>query len=763
MINQSCLSERLPWKSLLIRAAALALSPALVAVAFAQGATENVSGVLSEVVVSASRLGEQSLQTIPMAISVIRADKVDDAGLGAVTDLLRLLPSVQMQSPSGGTNRIDMRGIVTTNVEVSNVQDRALVQIYLDDAPITLQSGNPNLQVYDLERVEILRGPQGTLYGAGSMAGTIRLITKPPNLTTLSADSRLLMSQTKHGGTNYAVRGTIDLPLKTDVLGARFAVFRGEDSGYIHNLTTGQDDINDAESTQGRAVLRWKAGDRLMVDVSATLAKLDRGARDWTLPILDRYAFTGVKRERVSDDFKLFNTTVTAALGSMQLISSSSYIDRAFEPVASLDYLTGKFLTGVTQESTSYFPNNLSRFTEELRLVSSNDAKIRWTGGLFFENFNRNLYQTTPTPGIDAILAGLFGIPGFNSAELYGTPTPDDIFYGTQFVDERQFAAFGELTIPLGAQFDLTAGVRYFDFRQKFDVLFTGVAGALDLNKPLTDSGIEKATGTNPRAVLAYRPSESLMIFAEAARGFRYGGVNQPVPPEFCAAALAAIGLTEAPTTFGPDSLWSYSLGEKAIVAGGRVTINTTAFWVDWRDVQNIAPIPCGYYFAINKGRVRSQGLEFESRVRFGDHLTLGVNASLTDAKAQGAIPEVQAVDGDRTPFFPKTIASVIADYAIPLQSGTLTFSSDYTYRSSSLNNFGAANPEARQIPSSKFLNASLSYETNRWSIGVFGTNLTNDRLVTAINTNHFAPFQPGDLFSLGRPRTFGVNARLSY
>jgi iron complex outermembrane receptor protein len=253
------------------------------------------------------------------------------------------------------------------------------------------------------------------------------------------------------------------------------------------------------------------------------------------------------------------------------------------------------------------------------------------------------------------------------------------------------------------------------------------------------------------------------MVYSEAARGFRYGGVNEPAPLAFCGAALAAIGLKQSPLTFGPDHLWSYTLGEKGKFADGRLLLNVDGFYINWQDVQTIKDINCGYYFAENKGAVKSRGLEFETKLRATSALTLGLSGSYTDATANGAIGNLEANNGDRVPYFPKTILDFSSNYDIPMQQGKIVFTLDYTYRSDSFTEFSPSDPLYREIPVWKMLNASIGYTTHRWSAALYGTNLTNNHLVSLAEANSLPGVQPGDIQYWGRPLTVGVHLHFDF
>lgn len=747
----------------IIRACALVVGCATTGGALAATSPAGNDTELAEIVVSANRIGDVSLQRTPMAISVVSPENLDSKGLGGVSDFVRLLPSVNMQSESPGENDIEMRGLVTTEVDPTNAQERSLVALYLDDAAITMQAFNPDLHVYDLERIEVIRGPQGTLYGAGSMAGTIRFITKKPDTNTYSGDGDISVSETNHGGTNTSERGMLNVPLIEGKLAARLVLYRSKDSGYIDNIQLHERDANPAYSTQARLSVRWLPLETLTIDTSATFARLNALGRNAVDPALGAYTYESLTPEQMADYFKLFNVTADWDVSFAHLISSTSYIQRKLDENETFQYLTEALLTpGYDLPSNSSSSNDIHQFQEELRLVSRPDQRLRWITGAYFERLSRFYPQNIPTTNFDSTFGAEIGDPTFNSQTLYGTPTPNDIFYGTIGITERQFALFGEATYAITPQLDLTLGARYFNFHDDFNLFFTGVAGALGPGEPLTQNGEQKSSGANPRGVLSYKITDDVMVFGEAARGFRYGGVNEPAPVSLCQADLAQQGLKQSPLTFGPDNLWSYTLGEKSTLDNGRLLVNLDGFYIDWRDVQTVHDLNCGYYFTQNKGKLKSQGLELESKMRVTSKLTVGLSGSYTDARANGAIPNLEAADGDRAPFFPRTIVTLSGEYGIPMPRGKILLATDYTLRSNAYTQFSSAAPQYFEIPSTKVLNASIEYRLDQWSVSLYGTNLTDDRLVSGID-NFYPSVQPGNVEYWGRPRTVGVHLHAGF
>jgi iron complex outermembrane recepter protein len=715
--------------------------------------------ILQEVVVSATRRGNEVLQKVPETISVVSPTDLDEKGLGSLQDVAQLTPSVSVQSMSPGSNLVEMRGLSVFSLDLTNTQERPLVAVYLDDTPISLQSANPDLQVYDLERVEVIRGPQGTLYGASAMAGAIRFITKKPDLHDFDGSADTSLSETHHGGTNYSVRSAVNLPLIDDTFGLRLNGFRSVNSGYIDNIYSTPRDNDDA-STQARAALRWHPVNGLNVDASMISYRLLAHGLSEVMTELRPYTDAAPTPQPLYDDLKLYNVTVDWAPARYgEVVSSSSVMTRDLTQEQTASYLLGSAVFGQVTPSNSILSYGIHTFTQEIRWISPAEQTLKTVVGAFYERSHKVISQNLPTPGLDAALG-----PGYQSVADYGTPEPDDAFYGAIDIHERQAAVFGEATYPILPKLNATLGVRYFNFKEDFNLYFTGFAGALAPGVPAVQQGEERPSGVNPKAALAYSVSDAVMVFAEAARGFRYGGVNEPVPPVFCGSDLAQLGIQSAPVTFGPDSLWSYTLGEKGTFADGLLRANLSGFFVDWKNVQTIKNLTCGYYFAEDKGDVTSKGIEAELETRPTKELTLGLNASFTDATAHGPIENLDAASGDRVPFFPRVITTLYGRYQINLSPGEkLVLSTDLTYRSNAFTEFSPEDPLYREIPSSKLWNSSITYDRGRWAVALFGTNLTNDRLVTYIRPNTFGAIQPGDQVYVGRPRTIGIRGHVNF
>jgi iron complex outermembrane receptor protein len=650
------------------------------------------------------------------------------------------------------------------------------------------------------------------------MAGTIRFVTAKPNLTSTFGSVETSGATTEHGGPSYSVRGMFNMPVISDRLAVRATFYNGEDGGYIDNIgLRNKKEANRDQSTQARLALRWKPTDRFTVDFSGTYEKSHAFGLNTTLSGLPAYTTSTNSPEGTRDDFQLYSLNLDYDLGPADLISTTSYTWRRLGYNASIESTIGYFFqdygTGLPvgpgayplfQQPTSYsqqvanaipaerfkINNKIQDVMEELRLVSKNDGPIKWTVGVFYEHQRRNLYQDIPTAGFDSLsyenlFYGPFNTPtgSYNSKTVDGAFNADDIFSGLQNLHESQIAVYTDDTWHVTPKLDLTAGVRYFNFKETYYLFEGGVYGVVN-HVPLTTNSVQKAHGFNPRFNVSYHVDPDLMVYAEAAKGFRYGGANQPVPigtsgiAGQCAQNLTSYGYTAAPLTFGPDHLWNYSIGEKAKLFGGRMTLNTDAYYIDWSDVQTRLGLNCSYFFTDNKGSITSKGVEAESTVRVTPELTFSSNLSYTDSAANGNIPTVGAFDGDQTPYFPTWIASAFVFYDRAVGQGKLHLQLSYQYRGvehTTFNSFSTTlvngvltknGPSASYavIPAQNNVGASVAYDFGRYEMGIYATNLIDGVKVTDITrATYYAAYQAGNFQTVARPRTVGFRFKAAF
>jgi len=733
------------------------------------------SDKIEEITVTADRQGAKDVQKLPIAVTVINPTTLEDLGLSGLSDYTRMVPGLSMEEQAPGINSITIRGLSVRGIVPSEVEDRSLVAVYIDDMPISLKSANPDLKVLDLEDVEVLEGPQGTLYGAGAMAGTIRLVTKKPDSENYSGEVEAIGSETTKNGTlNDSFRAVLNVPLVKDELALRVSGYRGDDNGFINDIGTHKDSVNDAITDQARIALRWTPNAQLTVDASYIYDHLNAGLSDGYSK-LPAYTTLTSQDEKDEDNLRLYNLTLGYDAGAVRVSESTSFMHRDTFYLADDDYDIacypladcGKPLTKLNNADYT-IRNHIDDWTEEVRVVSQNPGPFKWTAGVFYEQGQRNFWENIPVNNFDDDYAPLIGIPGYNSEINDKAFTANDIFSGTQQTTDTQTAFFAEGTYTFFDKLDATAGLRYFDESQKYNLYFGGFYGSVPFfanpaqpyaNASITSSS-EAAKGVNPKFALAYHVDDDVLLYTEAAKGFRYGGNNQPVPQALCAADLAAQGLTQGPANFGPDKLWSYSIGEKSTLLDGKMTLNASAFLIDWSNVQVTDPLACSYYFTENIGQVQSKGGELSIKGKILPGLTGALNASYTDSETEHAIQSLGALPGTEVPYSPKYIASALLTYNIPVGDNNLGFTGEYSYRGTSTTSFDPQASTYRQIPSSNDFNLSINYQMENMEIGLFGDNITNGVKIIDIIAKHGYNNAPGDTVFYARPATYGLRVK---
>ncbi|WGG48231.1 TonB-dependent receptor plug domain-containing protein [Rugamonas sp. DEMB1] len=331
---------------------------------------------IERVEVTATRAaGAVDVQKVPAAVTVLKPESLAKFGLGNLGDIASQVPAMSVQEQAPGVNNITMRGLVVRGIVPSEIQDSSLVAVYVDDMPVTLKSGNPDLKVLDLERIEVLQGPQGTLFGAGAMAGAVRQITQKPDTNELFGSVEAVGSRTSgFGGNNHNLRGMVNLPLKSEVLGLRLTGYTGNDSGYIRNALTGAT-TNAVSTNQGRAAMRLRASADLLVDASVTASNVKGGVND-AYAGLAPFTTIALLPQNSNDNLQLYNLALSYDLGRAQLVSSTSYLHRDTLYLTSAQYPATAFIFGgkaPLMQAAYTIGNAVTDFAQEFRL-NSKDA-----------------------------------------------------------------------------------------------------------------------------------------------------------------------------------------------------------------------------------------------------------------------------------------------------------------------------------------------------------------------------------------------------
>lgn len=705
---------------------------------------------LEEVVVTATKR-EQSILRIPLSVSAIDAAQIDRLGAKDLEDLARAVPSlVVMQESEQNGKTFVIRGI-SSGSEVSTVA------VYVDDTPITFGSNSPDLKLFDLQRVEVLRGPQGTLFGSSSMGGAIRYVSPEPDFDSFSGFTRLEAGSIAGGGESFEAQAAGGGPL-AERIALRGSIFGRHDGGYIDLVDEDTGAVldkhaNSGDSYGGRLALAAKFTDRFGANLSVLYQKHDldmlpisftgRGM-DVTVPLprMQRVDRVDVFRR---ESIALPNLTLAADLGFGRLTASSSYVDRHIDLQSDFSYFV---------QAALGFPDALGRglavpsrqdfrfrgFTEEVRLASPGDQPFEWLIAGYYQSTQEPLSQT-----VYSNLGAVF--PPFEPLLL-----PDGVvFVNHTKVKRRQTAAFGEGSYKFFDALKVTLGLRVSDLslreNRSADGLFNG--GPSTQNSNADENGI-----VTPKFSVSYDVGQHAMIYATAAKGFRQGGANSPVPAGLpaCEAALAALGLTDAPASFESDTLWSYEGGLKGRAAGNRFTYQLAGYDIEWSGIQETINLSggCGFSYIGNIGRARSRGVELETSWRPGERVTLGLNAGYTDAEltedlisgADASGPIVAATKGTTLPDVPQWSVGALAELDFSLGSWPAYLRGDYQHLGSSKRHLGTPSDDPRTIDRDSYgvVGLQLGASVNDYELVLAVRNLLDEDVVLFETYQEFAP-----------------------
>jgi len=769
---------------------------------------------LEEVVVTAQKRSE-STQDVPFSVAAMTEQGIERSGSGNIVELARNISGLTITDLGPGQSQVAIRGISAGQVVRDQAGVKESVGIYLDESPISVALFTPDLDLYDLERLEVLRGPQGTLFGAGSSSGTVRYITAQPKLGKYEGSvqfSGQTGTDSEFGG---AVKGAVNLPFGEQAA-LRVAGYYNDMAGFIDSVYPGRgkrEDVNSGTKSGARVALLFQPTERLSITPRLVYQKLETDG----FPRIEVYNILGNPfttteppvtpgergqvtqlQEGIDDDFKLGDLNIQYDFGGATLTSVSSYTDRKVVVTRDASQLTGSVTYDLTfGQPTGYFPaevrlnsplidsTKLEAFSQEIRLASNGGGQFDWLVGGFYQQVDRTYGQNLPTPGYDAILQRRFGA---TSADFNAPPnTP---FFSHLTYDFQQFALFGEGTWRFNDQWSLTGGLRYYDFDEDRLLTFAGVFADVGYtNEP----GSTSSDGFSPRAILAFRPTADVMLTAQVSRGFRLGGINDPLNVTLCQGN--DINIYGGHPTWDDEKTQNYELGLKSTFADGRVQFNAAAFYTDIDGLQVIADAgSCSSRIILN-AEARTVGGEVELFARPNENWDFGVsatynNAEITKSQLANGSPIAGIRKGNRLPTAPEFQAAASATYswawANALESYlTFTFQhvgSSYTQLADQEPNFGLiatggppgsarfipfGNPTISsfafqaELPSYEIGNLRFGLKGGRWEAAAFVNNLWDERAFLSIDRERGRSARVGYLTNV--PRTYGVSLNISF
>ncbi|ODU66544.1 MAG: TonB-dependent receptor [Rhodanobacter sp. SCN 65-17] len=709
----------------------------------ARAASDNKTSIdLGAIVVTANKRSEL-LQNVPMAVSAVSGDDLRRAGANSFTDYATQVPGLNLISVSAGQTQLVLRGITS-----GSGQANASVSTYIDDAPYgsstVYAEGSlltPDIDPADIERIEVLRGPQGTLYGANSLGGLVKFVTAAPDAKAVYGRVSVGYADVAGGGSGFTERAMFNLPLVSDRLALRVNAYHRVDPGYIDNVATGQSEVNKDTTSGGRAQLLWTPTDAVSVRLSALGQNLssnglaNSGVEVDPTTLRPIYGYQKQSRAAGTGLFKikyrLYDLSVNADLGWATLVSSTSYGSQKVNQNGDVTTAYGPLLNpafGLDNGGYSVSqPVSLGKFTQELRLQSSAKQSLEWRVGLFYTRENTTNHQTVHV--FDAATGTPIDLP--NLADLSIGP---GIF--------KEWAGYADLTWHPTSRLSILLGARHTHDSTSYTQVGSGLlTGSSDFTTHSTDSPTTYLINPN------FKVNDQLMAYVRVATGFRPGGANVGVPP----------GLG-APLSFASDKLTSYELGFKSTLLDRSMVFDADVFYIDWNRIQ-LTSTAGGFVFLSNGGKAKSQGLEANWQYEPVRGLVLSANSSWTDAALTADTPVgLYGYCGDRLPWVPRWNANVGVDYDFPLGNGWSGFvGGSYRYVGSRTSDFLSVPGPRISVPAYHGIDLHAGTYVGNWTIRAYVKNLTNARGMTSLSSETTDPQGSPFAASYVPPRTVGV------
>ena len=753
-----------------------------------QSATEGANDASGEIIVTATRKSE-ALSKVPLSVSAFSTETLDKRGVRDFSDVIRQTPGVVFEATNTTTN-IAIRGINST-------VGAATTGVYIDDTPIQVRAlgysgGNAYPVIFDLERIEVLRGPQGTLFGAGSEGGTIRFISPQPSATTTSGRIRSELSFTEGGAPSYEIGGAFGTPIVQDKLAIRASGYYRRDGGYIDRVrfedkSVVQKNANWNESYVGRVALAWTPTPQLTITPSVVFQKIntndsgeswDNIAADQTQPSVPFSDYANNKllngnrvREWSKDRFVLPSLNIRYDLGGADLIAIGSYFDRKQTFVSDYTTFDQSLFTGITlpifpnQSAFSDFVNTQKNWTGELRLQSTaKDSKISWVIGTFYQQAKQTSIQQVNDTFFYQYAPFLAGVlpPLVNGKLIYDQATTSK---------DTQYAVYGQVNYKPIDRLTLTVGLRYGETKFAINSFAQGPV----VGPSVTDVGTQKEHPFTPKFGIDFQVTDRTLIYGSVSKGFRPGGYNPQVGSP-CGPELASLGYPGGrPKLYNSDSVWSYELGLKTRVADGRLGIQGSAYQIDWKNIQqSVALNSCGFQFTGNLGNARSRGFDLQLDLKVSEQFSLQAEVGYTDAKflntfLGGPSATVPSVTKGNHIASPPWTVSVHGQYDIPLGENKAYVRTDFDYRAyqSALTpgidpRNGGSDPTLSNPPAVKSWSMRAGYRFSGVDVSVFVNNLLNQHIWAGRRSrdNGLSTIYRSNIV---RPRTFGLTAAYSF
>ena len=769
--------------------------------------------VQEEMTVTA-RKREETVEEVPISVAAPSESELRDRGAVTIEDVAANVAGFTVQNLGPGQSQVAMRGVSSGQIVRDQPGVKEQVGVYLDESVISLSLFTPDIDLFDLNRVEVLRGPQGTLFGSGSESGTVRYITNQPKLNTSETVGEFSAETIDNGGTGGSAKAAVNFPMGTNAAG-RFVGYYTKYGGFIDavqpNLSVVKH-VNDGYRAGTRLSALFKPTDRLSITPRIIYQKLDMNG--WnridafnilgnpyttTRPAVtlgDHRQFTQLE-EPTADRFALGDVNIFFNMApNTTLTSVTSYSDRDINVTRDAGALTSSITGGsiglpaavYTLNSPLIDKTKAKSFTQEFR-VAGDTAKTQWVGGFFYAHNDRHYGQNLPVIGFTA----LSGIPtaGPKIAKT------DELYKSDLKYTLKQFAVFGEATYTVNPKLDITGGLRFYDFTEDRTQIFDGI-----FSDPNDSVGSTKANGIAPRVMANWKLTDANRLYAQVAKGFRLGGINDPLLVPLC--QPADLVTFSGHPDWKDETLWNYEVGSKNRVMGNRGSINVSAFYSDIKDLQaTVTAGTCSSRLILNVPKARSAGAELELDLAPSELFDFALSASHTSSKVRsdvlapdgsGGFTIVSGIQsGARMPTVPEDQAAAAATFHWTASSnwagyitGTYQYVGDrYTQfgdeylgcpsscgrPTQSLVSFGAntiGGPLTQdnfvfdsKLGAYNIVNLRFGVLRGRWDTALFVNNATNETAYLSLDRERGFRARIGYLTN--QPRTFGISTRANF
>jgi iron complex outermembrane receptor protein len=766
----------------------------------------------TETVTVTARKREEDIQEVPFSVAAPTEEVLRNRGAQTLEDVSANVANFNVQNLGPGQSQVAIRGVSAGQVVRDQPGVKEQVGVYLDESVISLSLFTPDIDLFDMSRIEVLRGPQGTLFGSGSLSGTVRYISNQPVIGKSETFGEVTFGSIDSGDFGGAVKVATNLPLG-DNAAVRVSAYSERIAGYMNAVQpdlTVDEDVNSGDRTGVRLAVKIQPNEKLSITPRIIYQEVNMDgwnriddynilANPFTttrpaVDLDDREQFTQFE-EPFTDEFLLADVTVQYDFGNIDLTSITSYTDRDILVVRDATALTASITGGTVGVADPIFAidaplddaTEASVLTQELRL-SGTAGRVDWVGGVFYSTIERDYGQSLL----------VFGFEDASGIPTQGLRAPKDVlFFSDLDYDFDQIAVFGEANIDINERFNLAVGGRFYDFEEDRTQIFDGLFGNDDNGTLLVRTeGSTEADGFVPRVIASFDLNDSTTLNAQVSKGFRLGGINDPLNVPLCTPQdLITFGGLE---TWEDEELWNYEVGSKSTVMGGRGVVNVAIFYMDIENLQaTVTAGSCSSRVVFNVPEAESSGAEIEFAAQPNKNFDFAISASYTDSELKSTLTSTDMMgnvsvvsgieDGNRLPTVPELQAAAAATYQWQLNDEWLGYVSGtyqhvgerFTQIGDQADGFGTVNLLAfdpnniggpytsntfsfdPELPSYDLFNLRLGFANNKWDVAFFVNNVGDERALLALDQERGTLARVGYLTN--QPRTYGISTRVDF